>query len=228
MLAAAGRTGNSSTLASRNTRATESRIALATRSSVRSKRANNHNASPETNSPHTLWRGKLPASIRTTLKPKSAAMIAAEVPAGPPPMIARSKVLFTIGLPQNQSESLKKVRTHTIGNSSGSLCDVTYFRDSVCATNRCRRVVAGETASIGEAACISGKQMKNIAAQIAGNHRQSRNPQRLVEKRNHRFGFKMMTKQIAANHIEAAVREGQSKRVTGDSIQIQIGSIHVR
>src|SRR5438270_500330 len=80
----------------------------------------------------------------------------------------------------------------------------------------------------GDSDRISDKQMKNIAAQIAGNHRQSRNPQRLVEKRNHRFGFKMMTKQIAANHIEAAVREGQSKRVTGDSIQIQIVSIHVR
>src|SRR6516162_5155178 len=46
--------------------------------------------SGDTNSPQTLCRGNLSASSKTTRDPWRAAVMAADVPAGPPPITARS------------------------------------------------------------------------------------------------------------------------------------------
>ena len=46
--------------------------------------------SGETNSPQTLWRGRMPRSSSMTRAPAAAAVMAADVPAGPAPMMIRS------------------------------------------------------------------------------------------------------------------------------------------
>ncbi len=58
--------------------------------SSRSKSARTSSDSAETNSPQTRCRGKSFASNNPTLAPSRAAVIAQELPAGPPPTIARS------------------------------------------------------------------------------------------------------------------------------------------
>src|ERR1700691_5494170 len=63
-----------------------------------SRTARTPRASAEMNSPQTLCRGKFLASKIATLAPKRAAVIAAEVPAGPPPMTAMSKCSSDIGI----------------------------------------------------------------------------------------------------------------------------------
>ena len=59
-----------------------------------SRSARSSRDSAETNSPQTLWRGNCPRSSNSTRAPLRAPVMAAEVPAGPPPTTIKSNTLY--------------------------------------------------------------------------------------------------------------------------------------
>ena len=84
--------------------------------------------SGEINSPQTRWRGRRPRSNSTTFLPARAAVIAAAVPAGPPPMIATSCVTSKRLLPFGKG-TFDEFRQTALANAS------TFARDR----RACRR-----------------------------------------------------------------------------------------
>ena len=96
MLAAEGSTGVSIIVPSRKRRARAIRTASATNLVCcgASKPERSSRDSAETNSPQTLSRGNCPRSSNSTRAPQRAPMMAAELPAGPPPTTIKSYTFY--------------------------------------------------------------------------------------------------------------------------------------
>src|SRR5215469_13148589 len=136
--------------------------------------------SAETNSPQTLCRGNSPASSRATLAPKRAAVIAADAPAGPPPMTTRSNsgcaVTITLSklLPNEDAHAKQKVPGDLNAPCRYSGQQSSHFVDRVGTAHRGRRVVPGDTAAEQRQSEIDQREMQSAADQVVNEYGLSR------------------------------------------------------
>src|SRR6516162_574469 len=128
--------------------------------------------SAETNSPQTLWRGNSPASSSATFAPWRAAVIAADVPAGPAPMIARSNsgCAAEMGIPSlfpDQHSHAKQKMAGDIEAHCGYLGQQgSHFTGGVGAAHGGWSVIPGDGAAKQRQPEIDQRQMQSISDQI--------------------------------------------------------------
>src|SRR6516225_8810346 len=136
--------------------------------------------SAETNSPQTLCRGNSPASSRATLAPKRAAVIAADAPAGPPPMIARSNsgcaIAITMSklLPKEDAHAKQKVPVDINAPYRYSGQQSPHFVDRVGTAHGGRSVVPSDSAAEQRQSEIDQCEMQRAADQVVNEHGLSR------------------------------------------------------
>src|SRR5215469_13210658 len=128
--------------------------------------------SVETNSPQTLCRGNSPASSRATLAPNRAAAIAADAPAGPPPMTAKSNsgcaVTITPSklLPNEDAHTKQKVPGDINAPYRYSGQQSSHFFDRVGTPHRGRGVIPADTAAEQRQSEIDQCEMEPATNQI--------------------------------------------------------------
>ncbi len=116
----------------------------------RSKSRSTSSDSADTNSPQTLCRGNSPASSSTTRAPKRAAVIAADAPAGPPPITAISKLgsLMAVAYCRSYFHSNTPIRNKKCLESSTRFAGTPAIRDFISAMVYARRTEAGASCHV--------------------------------------------------------------------------------
>src|SRR5579884_4181375 len=84
-----------------------------------------------------------------------------------------------------------------------------------------------EAAAIFKLPNMGSNPVEAIPAQIAGDHRQTRNPQSLIKENHNLLRLKMVEKEIAGDNIEAGRSERQRKSVAGDPAELLARAVHV-
>ena len=101
---------------------------------------------------------------------------------------------------------------------SGLCQDVFHFFRCVCLTDRCRGIVAGETAAIKRVSGVDEREVYRMTDQVVDNYRDAAGAQCFFGELLQVLGGEMMSKEAAADQVKAAVPERQGQRVGHDRI----------
>src|SRR5579864_876539 len=162
-----------------------------------SRLASRSSDSAETNSPQTLWRGNRPRSSNRTRAPLRAQVIAAEVPAGPPPITINWYMVLSLPRDSPHTEEGIALNLHVCGPSLPQ--HLTHFLNRIRSTYGSRRVVVREVTAIERQTQINQANVNWVADQIVDDDRGAAYPQTLVHKCHYFVWFEMMSKQAATH-----------------------------
>src|SRR5436853_392081 len=97
------------------------------------------------------------------------------------------------------------------GRCSHRFQDIFHLRHRVGAADRCRPVMARETASVQKPSRIGQDEMEAVTNQITDHYRMAGHAQRLGGKLCDLLRSEMVREERAANYIEAIIAERQSQ-----------------